>query len=45
MFSLPVRFGGLSISVSTASAVDLYIASQHATQVIVSAIKQVFIQN
>ena len=40
LFSLPVRFGGLGISVPTASAVDLYTASCHATQVIVSAIKQ-----
>ena len=40
LFSLPVRFGGLGISVPTASAVDLYTASRHATQVIVSAIKQ-----
>ena len=40
LFSLPVRFGGLGLSVPTASAVDLFTASRHATQVIVGAIKQ-----
>ena len=40
LFSLPVRFGELGISVPTTSAVDLYTTSQHATQVIVSTIKQ-----
>ena len=40
LFLLPVRFGGLGLSVSTASAVDLFTASRHATQVIVGAIKQ-----
>ena len=40
LFSLLVRFGGLGISVPTASTVDLYTASWHPTQVIVSAIKQ-----
>ena len=36
------EFCGLVISVPTASAVDLYSASQHATQVIVGAVKQVY---
>ena len=40
LFSLPVRFGGLGLSVPTASAVDLFTGSWHATQVIVGAIKQ-----
>ena len=40
LFSLPIRFGGLGLSVPTASAVDLFTASWHATQVIVGAIKQ-----
>ena len=35
-----MRFGGLGLSVPNASAVDLFTASQHATQVIVGAIKQ-----
>ena len=39
--SLPIRFGGLGLSVPTASSVDLFTASRHATQVIVGAIKQV----
>ena len=33
-------YGGLGISVPTTSAVVLYAASQHATQVIVGTIKQ-----
>ena len=40
LFSLPMRFGGLVLSVPTTSAVDLLTASQHATQVIVGVIKQ-----
>ena len=40
LFSLPVRFDRLHLSVPTASAVDLFTASQHATQVIVGTIKQ-----
>lgn len=40
LLSLPMRFGGLGLSVPTASAVDLFTASQHATQVIICAIKQ-----
>ena len=40
LFSLPVRFGGLGLSVPTASAADLFTASRHATQVIIGAIKQ-----
>ena len=35
-----MRFGGLGLSVPNASAVDLFTASQHATQVIIGAIKQ-----
>ena len=38
LFLLPMRFGELSLSVPTTSAVDLFTASQHATQVIVGAI-------
>ena len=33
LFALSVRFGGLSLSVPTASAVDLFTASQHATPI------------
>ena len=40
LFLLPMRFGGLDLSIPTASAVDLFTASQHATQVIVGTIKQ-----
>lgn len=40
LFLLPMRFGGLGLSVPTASAVDLLTASRHATQVIICAIKQ-----
>ena len=40
LFLQPIRFGGLGLSVPTASAVDLFTASRHATQVIVGAIKQ-----
>ena len=42
LFSLSVRFGGLGLSVPTASAVNLFTASRHATQVIVGAIKQAY---
>ena len=40
LFLLSIRFGGLGLSVPTASTVELFTASQHATQVIVGAIKQ-----
>ena len=40
LFSLPIRYGGLGLSVPTASAVDLFTASRHATKVIIGAIKQ-----
>ena len=40
LFLQPIRFGGLGLSVPTASAVDLFTASRHATRVIVGAIKQ-----
>ena len=39
LFSLPVRLGGLGIDLPTVSANFLYAASRHATEVIVSAIK------
>ena len=39
MFLLPVRFGGLGLSVPVSSAVDLFTVSQHATQLIIGAIK------
>lgn len=40
LFLLPMRFGGLGLSDPTATAVDLFTASRHATQVIICAIKQ-----
>ena len=39
LFSLPVRLGGLGIDLPTVSANFLYAAFRHATEVIVSAIK------
>lgn len=42
LLSFPVRCGALGISVSVASVVDLYAASQHATKVAFGTIKQVY---